>query len=59
MGIEPISSAWKAENLPLIYIRVFSLLVGYSEAMRALWMGTFIMTATAPYISNVRSRFIM
>jgi hypothetical protein len=21
MGIEPISSAWKAENLPLIYIR--------------------------------------
>jgi hypothetical protein len=21
MGIEPISSAWKAENLPLIHIR--------------------------------------
>jgi hypothetical protein len=22
MGIEPISSAWKADNLPLIYIRI-------------------------------------
>lgn len=24
MGIEPIWSAWKAENLPLIYIRIVS-----------------------------------
>lgn len=24
MGFEPIRSAWKAENLPLIYIRVLS-----------------------------------
>ena len=25
MGIEPISSAWKADNLPLIYIRILDL----------------------------------
>ena len=24
MGIEPISSAWKAENLPLIHIRFYA-----------------------------------
>ena len=30
MGIEPIWSAWKAENLPLIYIRFFPLVLGFA-----------------------------
>ena len=28
-GIEPISSVWKTENLPLIYIRIYTFFLEY------------------------------
>jgi hypothetical protein len=38
MGIEPISSAWKAENLPLIHIRGDKLLI---NNIKLLWISSY------------------
>lgn len=43
MGIEPISSAWKADNLPLIYIRNIKILNTLVEGCVAEWSKVLVL----------------